>query len=299
MIVQKIDGISFNMKEACDFSFLKNYGHVFCTFSQNDSGNISFGVDDGKRKFFIKIAGANTIESFRPPQESIESLKKAVPLYDILAHPNLIQLVEHFSHNDLYVVVFKWSAGDCLFDYWNFEKYANNPKIVPPKTRFRLLPIQKKVKAFNTIIAFLAHVESKGYVAVDFYDGSIMYDFKQDNVTICDIDFFRQSPTFNDMGKDFWGTKRLKAPEEYVLNAKVDSVTNVFTIGALLLSFFGDYTNDEIDKMYKNNSFYPSRLETWELSKSSYEAVLKAVNPQKANRYGSIAEFWEEWKLRI
>ena len=29
-----------------------------------------------------------------------------------------------------------------------------------------------------------------GYVAIDLYDGSLMYDFKQDRLTICDIDLF-------------------------------------------------------------------------------------------------------------
>lgn len=29
---------------------------------------------------------------------------------------------------------------------------------------------------------------------MDFYDGSIMYDFLTDATTICDIDFFRKTP---------------------------------------------------------------------------------------------------------
>jgi len=55
----------------------------------------------------------------------------------------------------------------------------------------------------------------------------LMYDFLIDTTTICDIDFFRKKPTFNDIGENYWGTKRLKAPEEYVYGAVVYEATNV------------------------------------------------------------------------
>lgn len=37
-----IDGVSFRMKEAFDFSFLRKYGRVFKVFDDQDSGNICF-----------------------------------------------------------------------------------------------------------------------------------------------------------------------------------------------------------------------------------------------------------------
>lgn len=43
-IQQTIDGVTFQLKEATDFSFLQEYGIVFKVFDKNDSGNISFGV---------------------------------------------------------------------------------------------------------------------------------------------------------------------------------------------------------------------------------------------------------------
>lgn len=81
-------------------------------------------------------------------------------------------------------------------------------------------------------------VSESGYVAVDFYAGSIMYDFQTDRITICDIDLFRKKPSINDMGEDYWGTKRLKAPEEYCYGAAIDEITNVYTLGALLFDSF-------------------------------------------------------------
>jgi serine/threonine-protein kinase len=296
MFLPEIDGISFEMKEAYDFSFLKAYGRVFCVFSRNDSGNISFGVDDGEQKYFIKIAGTKTAESIRSPAEAIDTLKAAIPLYSALAHPRLIQLIDHFERGDTYAAVFKWVDGDCLFDYWNFDTYASHPDLTPPRERFKALPREKKLAAFDAMFDFLAFVESKGYVAVDFYDGSILYDFERDAVTLCDIDFFRKMPTTNDMGKDFWGTSRLKAPEEYILGEPIDGVTNVFTLGALLLHFFGGYSEEEIGTMYKTNAFFPCGLDAWELSEAHYRIAVKAVSPERTNRFSSMKSFYEEWK---
>ncbi len=294
MVIQKIDDISFPMKEAADFSFLSSYGCVFCVFSQNDSGNISFGTDNGKTKYFIKVAGARTSQSCTGTKEAVNTLKAAIPIYTDLVHPCLIQLLEYFEYGNLYILVFKWVDGDCLFDHWNFEKYAQK-HITPPRNRFEALPIGKKLDAFQRIFDFLLFVESKGYVAVDFYDGSIMYDFERDVVTICDIDLFRKIPTVNDIGKDFWGTKRMKAPEEYIFGADIDTVTNVFTLGALLFHFFGRYTDAEINEMYKAQTFIPCRYETWELNESLYKIALKAVTPARSGRFDSIKAFYEAW----
>jgi len=295
MIKQVIDDVSFDMKEAHDFTFLNKYGKVFCVFAQNDSGNISFGVDNGRQKYFIKVAGAKTTGSCRSTAEAIDALKTAIPLYSDLAHPKLIHLVEHFKHDDLYAAVFEWAEGDCLFDHWNFEFYNANPHILPPRKRFKILPREKKLNAFCSILDFLLFVESNGYVAVDFYDGSIMYDFERDAVTICDIDFFRKRPLINDMGEEYWGTKRLKAPEEYMLGAEIDTVTNVFTFGALLMHFFGCFSDDEMKEMYKRNAFFPCRYETWELSEASYKIALRAVCNERSRRYDSMKSFYQEW----
>jgi serine/threonine-protein kinase len=295
MTKQTVDGISFKLKKPHDFSFLREHGKVFCVFDQNDSGNISFGTDNGNEKYFIKIAGAETAASCTTPEEAVARLKTAVQNYVDLAHPNLISLTEYFICENLFITVFKWSDGDCLFDHWNFERYDKD-KTLYPGDRFKNLPCDKKLNAFDRIFDFLVFTEASGYVSVDFYDGSILYDFKRDYLTICDIDLFRKSPAVNDMGVDFWGTKRLKSPEEYIQGAPIDNITNVFTMGALLFHFFGSYTSDEISGMYESNTFTPCRFETWELDKNLYKVALKAVSPDREARYGSMAEFYDEWK---
>lgn len=300
MVNFNLDGVCFSLKAEHDFSWLKALGTVFTVFSQNDSGNISFGVNNGQEKYFVKVAGLRTLESIRTTTEAVEALKSAIAIYENIKHPNLIELVKHYQFEDIYVAIFKWAEGDCLFDYWNFEKYHGNSQIIAPAERFKQLPVTQRIKSADILFSFLDKVSKSGYVAVDFYDGSIMYDFFYDITTICDIDFFRKKPTKNDMGEEYWGTKRLKAPEEYIVDAVIDETTNVYTLGALLFNnYFGNYTENEVQHRYTQNQFIPCSFEKWDLNIACYDVALKAVELDRSKRYQSIEDFYMAWSLAL
>lgn len=106
MVNVKIDSVYFSLKEEHNFSWLKSFDKVFAVFAQNDSGNLSFGVDNGEEKYFIKVAGLKTAESVRTQQEAITALKAAMPIYEDINHKNLIKLVKHYSLGEIYVAVF-------------------------------------------------------------------------------------------------------------------------------------------------------------------------------------------------
>ena len=141
------------------------------------------------------------------------------------------------------------------------------------------MPIEKKIQAFEDILSFHAHVAANGYVAIDFYDGSILYDYKNANVVICDIDFYQKSPYVGEMG--LWGSSRFVSPEECTPGAVMDEVTMVYTMGATAFSIFSDY----------------DRLpEAWTLNKNLYEVVKKAVSDDRSQRQQSIEQLIEEWR---
>ena len=296
MVINKLDSIEFRLKELHDFTWLKKYGTAFWAVDETGSGCVCIGMEDSERKYFCKIAGVNTIEAEISPQESVEILKEAVHLYYDLAHPNLIKIIEEYDYKQFYVVVFEWTDGKCLFDHWNFEAYQRDTTIKSPKERFKELPVSKKLKAVEVLFSFLQNANKEGYVAVDFYDGSIMYDFLTDETTICDIDLFRKTPVVNDKGIDWFGTKRLKAPEEYIKGCTIDEQTNIFTLGALIFDFFGNFSEEEIRQRYCNNQFSPCSLDKWQLSAESYKVATKAVNLNKSERYLTFTEFFDDWK---
>ena len=299
MVTIKLDDITFRLKEYHDFSWLKKYGKAFWRVDETGSGCLCIGMEQDGKKVFCKIAGADTVEAEVSPEISVELLKKAVPLYRDLAHPNLVKLVEAYPYENFYVAVFEWAAGDCLFDHWNFDRYAADSTLKSPKERFKELPAEKKLRALEPLFSFLQTAAERGYVAVDFYDASLLYDFETDKITICDIDLFEKAPAVNTMGADWYGTKRLKAPEEYELGSPIDQRTNLFTLGALIFDFFGEFSAEEMERRYTENRFLPCSLAKWELNEQSYRAAKKAVSPQREDRYPTVAEFFYAWQKAL
>ena len=71
-------------------------------------------------------------------------------------------------------------------------------------------------------------VANAGFVAVDFYDGSIIYDFENQQVHLCDLDSYRRGPYRLDRDRQY-GSTRFMAPEEFERGATVDERTDLLT----------------------------------------------------------------------
>lgn len=205
--------------------WLRKLGHVFAVFEAQDSGNICFGVEQDGKKLFVKYAGARPMNFQGNPIDAVNRLKQSIPLYRALKHPHLIELIDHFSLEKGYAAVFEWHEGGCLHSPWSFPPPAKYNHPDSPYYRYRQLSVEKRLNSIDAILSFHQHVESMGYVAVDFYDGSILYDFKNDITKIVDIDFYRQAPTYNEIGEKFWGSPRFKSPEEFTYGAPIDART--------------------------------------------------------------------------
>ena len=121
MVAEKIDGLSFTLKEFQDFSWLSQYGKVFFVLDVTSSGCICFGVEKDDKKYFFKIAGANTIEARLTPEESVKLLMSAVDKYKRIKDFNLIKYIDSFFKDNLFVVIFEYAEGECLLDYWNYS----------------------------------------------------------------------------------------------------------------------------------------------------------------------------------
>lgn len=260
--------ISFELIAGFDFLFLKDYGEVFKVFDMQDSGNLCFGVQTGSQKLFLKMAGAETVRSNTLPQKAIERLKGTSIIYDDLRHPYLLNIVEHRAIPGGYLQVYEWFDGVCMG-----KQYGQRERILA-------LPVEEKLDIYRCILDFHSHVNDRGYVAIDFYDGSIMYDFEKKQTRICDIEFYSRMPYVNAMGR-MWGSGRFMSPEEFELGAVIDERTNVFNMGATAFQLFGGGTAR-------------SRSE-WQLDQRRYEAALQAVSMNREERFASIAEYAKEW----
>lgn len=82
------------------------------------------------------------------------------------------------------------------------------------------------------------------------------------------------------MGR-MWGSSRFMSPEEFELGAPIDAVTNVFNMGAMAFALLGG----ELDRSF----------ERWDAGEALYEVVIRAVNPDRSQRYTSVAELSLAW----
>ena len=270
--LQWLDGVHYRMKKDYDFSFLREYGKVFAVYDDQDSGNICFGTEKNSERYFVKFAGAPTARYQGTPKDAIARLKATLPVYRELKHKTLMEFVEAKDIANGFAMVFKWVDGDCMG-----RAYPLSHK------RFMDLPIAARHEVFRDLLNFFVYIASQNYVAIDFYDGSILYDFETGKTTVCDIDFFRKQPTFNDMGR-MWGSSRFQAPEEFRRGDALDEVTNVYTLGATAFALFGEYERSR-DK--------------WQLNDKLFAIATKAVSAERKDRFASIEELQRSWMREL
>ena len=108
-----------------------------------------------------------------------------------------------------------------------------------------------------------------------------MYDDKNHVTKICDIDLYNKGYLVNEIGEEFWGSKRFKSPEEKTKSMIIDNKTNVYNLGALAFGLLGG----ELDRSF----------EKWEVDEKLYNIALKAVSEKKEDRYNSVLDFYNDW----
>ncbi|MDF2651521.1 MAG: hypothetical protein K0Q73_7326 [Paenibacillus sp.] len=268
MVTKIIEGVSFDLKEDFCFDFLSEYGQVFRVFDKQDSGYISFGVQNANNKLFLKIAGAPTVRSNYSSAESINRLKSTVSIYQDLRHPKLIEIIDHKEIKEGYLTVFEWIEGECMGkQYGAFDKFLN-------------LPLEDKFNIYKDILLFHQHVNQRGYIAIDFYDGCIMYNFTSKQTMICDIEFYSKKPVINKFGR-MPGSSRYMSPEEFQLGTEIDERSNVFVMGATAFQLLGGGSDRSLEK--------------WKADEKLYTIALKAIDIEKENRYRTIDEYYDAW----
>ena len=269
IVTEIITGTPIRLKKPFNFDFLNKYGRIVKVVENGEgSGNLCFCIENEKKKYFVKFAGAPK-EKFDigTTEQAAEWLREAAQVYHDLAHKNLIKLIKSEEAGGGYINIFEWTDSECI-------GYPNPLS----RRRFLTLPVDVKLRAFKEILDFHAYVAKKNYVAIDFYSDQILYDFEKDRVTVCDIDFYQKSPYYGDKGT--WGSSNFVSPEERVPGSRVDEITMVYTMGAAAFSIFSDY-----DRSFKK----------WTLGASMYKVAKRAVSDEREQRQQSIIEFIKEW----
>lgn len=255
--------------------YLAQVGTIFARFDQQDSGNVSYGVEvDGARRF-VKTAGSPDDHRHLSHPERVAVLRNAVRLARGCRHPALPALRQVIESPEGPMLVYDWAPGELLG--------ADRRRRDDPASafqRFRSLPAATIATALDTVIDVHRLLGDDGEVAVDFYDGCLIYDFATGQLTIVDLDHYCPGGFPNPSGR-MLGSSRFMAPEEFTLGAWIDQRTTVYTLGRTILVFLADGTT--APAAFRG----PEPL---------HRVAVRACQPAPERRYGSVAEFCSTWR---
>ena len=247
-------------------SYLIDIGDIFRAFRDHDSGCTSFGVAVEGGRWFVKHSDVPI---------AIQRLGQAIHLNSIVRHKALPRLRHSFETDDGFSVVYDWVDGECL-------RPARPPE-VHPRDRFRALPSDEIIAALDVIYDAHLLIADHGFIAEDFYDGCIIYDFEKKEVHLCDFDNYHSGPFVNEVGRLF-GSSRFMAPEEFQRGEPIDQTTNVFTLGRTAFVLLGDASDSK---------------EAWKGTDAMWSVVKKATNEDRTLRHQSVRDFVEDWRSAI
>ena len=258
--------------------YLRSLGTVFAEFGAQtqDSGNISYGVQIGTERFFIKTAGVpNDPLPFLDYATRVSLLRNAALLHSAVRHPLLPELQSVIESPSGPMLIYPWLGGELLG--------VPREKRDDPQSsfqRFRSLPAATILACLDAVYDLHDTLVRAGWIAVDFYDGSLLYDFAANRLWVVDVDMYRDAPFRNEMGEMF-GSSRFMAPEELEKGAFIDEQTTVYVMGRTALVFLSDGT------------LAPSAFRG---SQSLFEVITQACRPEKELRFRSMNDFYQAWQ---
>jgi serine/threonine protein kinase, bacterial len=251
---------------------LRAAGEVFAVFDRQDSGNVSYGVAAGGRRYFVKTAGRPDDDRRQLSHaQRVTVLRNAIRLGRTYRHPSLPPLEHVIESPHGPALVYQWRDGELLG-----VPHERRDDPASPWFRFRHLPVDRVLAVLDTVVAVHELLTGGGEVAGDFYDGCLLYDFAGHRLSLVDLDHYRPGPFRNTSGR-MLGSTRFMAPEEFVAGALIDERTTVFTLGRTALLLLGDGTGLR----------GPAAL---------LDVAIRACRPDPERRHRTVAEFADDWR---
>lgn len=236
---------------------MTDLGEVFAVFDAQASGNVSYGVRIDGQPRFVKTAGAVD----EGHAQRVALLRNAIEVAAI-SHPAIPALRRVLESPTGPVLVYDWFDGELLGAR---REQRDDP--ASAFQRFRALPAPRIVACLDAVFDLHVVLASEGWIAGDFYDGCLMYQFSSGDLRVIDLDAYHRGPLTNTMGRMF-GSSRFMAPEEFELGAAIDERTTVFSLGRLISVLLDE----------------PSPV------------AARACALEPANRFATVADFVAAWR---
>ena len=256
-------------------AFLRQVREVFVVFRGHDSNNTSAGVLAEGRRWFVKWA---------TEPEAVGHLRSAVRFHAAVRHPAIAALRNWFTIPSGLALVHEWVPGEVLND-------PRAPGGLPRHdsrsafSRFRRLAVVQILAAFSTVLDAHLAAARHGFVAVDFYDGCLIYDFRRQILSLCDLDSYRPGPYILDRDRQY-GSTHFMAPEEFRRGAVIDERSTVFTLGRAALMLLSGPHGERDPGL-------------WRAGDRAYQVAKMATEPDPAQRYQTVAAMTAAWHAAI
>lgn len=245
---------------------------IFARFGPEtqDSGNLSYGVEVDQARFFVKTTDPDA-DVLLDHSSRVQLLRNATKIAARCQHSVLPQLLNVIESATGPMLIYQWVEGELLRARPGDSDSAHE--------RFRALDVDIIVRMLERVVSLHTALRKDDYVAVDFYDGCLIYDFSAAQLHVVDLDNYEQGAFFNSMGRMF-GSSRFMAPEEFEYGAKIDERSSLFNLGRMMAIFLSDGTLQRV----------PFRG-----SSALHEVMVRACEPRPADRYPSMVEFHAAW----
>ena len=274
--------LSVNAIDEDPGGFVRRHGSVVAEFGHltQDSGNVSWLVEVGGRRLFVKTAGLvagvepGAAVPYFDHEGRVGLLRNAIDLARSCRHPALPRLLNVIESPGGPALVYEAVQGELVGVPRDLRGDPTSAY-----QRFAHLPAEKLLGVFDVLIDLHVALTAEGWVACDLYDGCLIVDLETASISVIDLDTYRRGPSVNDMGRMF-GATRFMAPEEFELGAVIDERTTTFTLGRLIWHF-GTRLTEQAD-----NFCGPPALAC---------VVQQACLADRADRPASVATFAESW----
>ena len=267
-----INGLTVRLKAPHSLQWLSRFGRLFCVFDQLISGHLCFGVQDNGNRYFIKYAGAPTLGYAGDRALAVSKLRELDSRYLLLNHRAFTRRIDAFETPGGFGIVFDW-----------FEGYALAPPI-SQLMAFRAMPYAQRLALFDDLADFLVLASDNDFITAGISDRNILIDSEKKKALFCSADHFLPMPAVNTRGR-LSGSPWFLAPEMYIPGARLDEAANVWQMGMLAHTFFG-------------NRLEPNPGQ-WEGTPALYAVAKKALSSDTSKRYSLARQFLINWRQAV
>jgi serine/threonine-protein kinase len=198
-------------------------------------------------------------------------------------HSAVPTVVHHITTATGVGLVQEWGAGEILSDGYDGAVLPRDHQESAYR-RFLRLSADEVADAIRQLIDIHVAVAAAGYVAVDLYDGCVLYDFSSHAVRLIDLDLYRRGPYVLDGDRAF-GSSSYQPPEEFRRGATIDERSTVYTLGRMALVYLGCARQSD------------ALREDFRGTDGQFAVAIKACNADPSDRIQTVSELHAAWTV--